>query len=604
MLDQLPTEIVHHIASHLPTASSIIKLSLTNRKLHAQISGDDYTTFRLFVQRYFPTIRTPSYWKEAACILTTRSRAWDRRAFFAKALDPPADQLDPLYHGRERRPSIGYTPVIDSYETWYGSRWADKHEVLAWGAAGRLMMRVNEPDSTIWHAHKACNDHLPQNDILDVRLVRPNQRKVQMGEEVIIRRANNEITKLKLNPERNCVQDQMLFDTRGLAVDCMDVSLSSRPLVAACNRQFIHFFDGNAGGQLAQPIYTLITQQNPVCKHRKRCAKFLDSERFAVGVQYLERQNIAPINIYRITPDGSATSPEQCLPCSSGDTSSRNRINANAIIPLDDVSTLRVCAGELFLSGWSDGIIRLYDLRAPIRSSIDFQDGVDDGQIVSLLSIGHERFLAGSLESACLKTFDLRMPGAKVYSYLDARSLPSAVSGPGYGTSPKDAPHIQQYEPANESKRRQINIFLAVRIQRPMKLWQPLPKQQLTHLPRYRGAVYSLSAPSPASPTVYAGIENHVLQLDFVSTDDIKKGRQGLSAFGLDVGKESKEQMLNLSCYERPRSGHESTDTLLLRNQVSCDKARLGDGLAEDGWDERWPMPIRDRTWRRNNPAL
>ncbi len=610
MLDQLPTEIIHNIASHLPTASSIIRFSLTNRKLHAQISGDQYATFRSFVQKNFSTIRTPPYWKEAACILTTRSRAWDRRAFIAKALEPPADRLNPLYYERARGPSIGYAPVIDSYETWHGSQWADRHEVLVWGAAGRLMMRVNEPDSTTWHAHRVRDDHLPQNDILGVRLLRPNQRRSQTGEELILRRANKQITKLVLNVDHDEIQDRTLFDTMGLAVESMDVSHGSKPLVAVCNPGSIQIFEGTASEQLAKPISTLTIQQNLVYKHRKRCATFLDDERLAVGIQYLEGQSIAPINTYRIRPDGSSTFPEYCMPSSSGHSSfkGQNRTNANVIVPLDDVSSLSGRAGEVFLSGWSDGIVRLYDTRALTKSSIDFQDPVDDGKILSLLPVGHERFLAGSVQNACLKTFDLRMPGSRVYSYLDAGSSPSPVSalGIGHGTSSKEARPPRQHGPVDDAISRQLNIFLAIRVQCPMRLWQPLPKQHHNNLPRYRGAVYSLSSPSPSSPTVYAGVENHIIQLDFVSTDDIQKGRQNLSAFGLDLGKGSKEQILNLSCYERPRAGHEGTDTLLLRNQVNWNRSRSEGGLTEAGWDERWRLITRDRrnpSWRRHNIA-
>lgn len=606
MLDQLPNEVIIKIASFLPTACSVINFSLTNQRLHAQISADELAIFRSFVKQNFPTIRTPPYWKEAACILTTRSRAWHRRAFVAKALESPTDRLNPLYYERARGPSIGYAPVIDSYEEWYGSRWIEKREVLVWGAAGRLVMRINERDSTKWHTHRVRNDHLPQNDILDVRLLRPKQRKAQAGEEVILRRANNQISKLELDPQANEIQDRTLFDTMGLAAECMDVSHGSKPLVAVCNPESIQVFDGTAREQIAEPVSTMVITQNLMHKHRKRCAAFLDDERFAIGVQYVEGQAVAPIHIYRIKPDGSTSFPEHCLPSCSGNSSfvSRIRTNANTIVPLDDLSSLKGRAGEVFLSGWSDGIIRLFDVRAPNHYTIEFQDGVDDGQILSLLPIGHERFLAGSVQNACLKTFDLRMPGAKVYSYLDAGSSPPAISDAHHATLSNKPSQSLQHGPVDEAISRQLNIFLAIRVQCPMRLWQPLPKQQFTHLPRYRGAVYSLSAPSPASPTVYAGVENHIIQLDFVSTDDLQLGRLKMLGFEADLGKGSQEQILNLSCYERPRTGHESTDTVLLRNQVSWNRSRLEDGSTEDGWDERWRLATWDRSsssWRKNN---
>jgi hypothetical protein len=607
MLNQLPTEIIHQIASHLPTASSVINFSLTNRRLHAQLSTDDYATFRAFVQRNFPSIKTPPYWKEAACILTTRARAWDRRAFVGKALEPPADRLNPLYYERARGPSIGYAPVIDSYETWYGCRWADRHEVLAWGAAGRLLMRISNAHSTSWLTHRVRDDQMPDKDILDLHLLRPNQKSAGMEEEVIIRRANKRVTKLQLQAESHELHEKTLFDTGDPLAECIDVSNGSKPLLAVCNPDSIQVFDGSTGEQLSQPISALSGRHNSMYKHRKRCAAFLDGERLAVGIQYLEGQNTAPINIYRIAPDGSSTSWEHCLPSHNEHTSGKgqNRNNANVIVALDNVSSLSSRPGDVFLSGWSDGIVRLYDLRAPTHSSIDFHDGVDENQVLSLLPIGHERFLAGSVQNACLKTFDLRMPGSRVYSYSKLESPKPPVSAPSHEKNARGAPHVQNRGPVDQAISRELNISLAIRVQCPMRLWQPLPKQELTHLPRYRGAVYSLSAPSPASPTVYAGVENHVIQLDFVSTDDVQRGRQGLSAFGLNFGKGREEQILNLSCYERPRAGHESTDALLLRTQAKWNRSRAEDGVTEDGWDERWRLPNREEhrsnSWRRSS---
>jgi hypothetical protein len=470
-------------------------------------------------------------------------------------------------------------------------------------------MRVNEPDSTTWHAHRVRNDHLPQKDILDIRLLRPSQREVQNKEEVILRRADGKITKLELKPDHSEFQERTLFDTMGRAAECMDLSHGSKPLLAVCSPETVQLFDGTAEEQLVKPISTLEIHQNHAYKNRRRCAKFLSDERLAVAVQFVEGQNVAPISIYRVTPDGSSAYPEHCLPSSSGHGSEkgRNRTNANAIVPLDDVGSLSGRPGQVLLSGWSDGIVRLYDVRAPSKTSIDFQDGVDDGQIISLLAIGHERFVAGSVQNACLKTFDLRMPGAKVYSYLDAGSDQPVMPASAGSISPAIAPPPQQKGPVDEAVSRQLNIFLAIRVQCPMRLWQPLPKQQLTNLPRYRGAVYSLSSPSPASPTVYAGVENHIIQLDFASTDDIQRGQHNLSAFGLDAGRKNKEQILNLSCYERPRPGHETTDTVLLRNQCSWNTSQLEDGVTQDGWDERWRLATWDRrngTWRRNNLAV
>jgi hypothetical protein len=69
--------------------------------------------------------------------------------------------------------------------------------------------------------------------------------------------------------------------------------------------------------------------------------------------------------------------------------------------------------------------------------------------------------------------------------------------------------------------------------------------------------------------------------------------------------------VLNFSCYERPRHGHESTDPVLLRKQLSLAGGRRDShhdgkkssgtsGELEPGWDDRWRLETYDRTRGRN----
>src|SRR6202000_3227130 len=142
------------------------------------------------------------------------------------------------------------------------------------------------------------------------------------------------------------------------------------------------------------------------------------------------------------------------------------------------------CPGNLFLSGWTDSIARLYYIRIPRRSVAEYVDTFDDGQILSLLTIGHERFLAGSSDNGCLKTFDLRIPGARAYSYLDTR--------PTHSTN----------APGNASLQKDVNIFLTPKVDYHERLWDPIARRPSDRAQGYRGSVYSLSSPSPSSPTV------------------------------------------------------------------------------------------------------
>merc|ERR1711964_800876 len=119
----------------------------------------------------------------------------------------------------------------------------------------------------------------------------------------------------------------------------------------------------------------------------------------------------------------------------------------------------------------------------------------------------------------------------------------------------------------------------------------PLPRQHSGGV-NYSGAVYSLSIPSPTSPTVYAGIENHVVQLDFVSTDDIEKGQ--IDPLLSDLKQQKDTHVFSLGCYERPRPGKESTDPVLLNKQAMWHELKAqGERNLEGeaaGWDRRWRL--------------
>ena len=609
MLEDLPVEILLQVIGQLPSASDIIRLSLGSRRLHDQISADDYAAFRVFVQNKFPSITAPPFWKESARALTSRSRAWDRRAFFARECLPPRDYN---LAAARRLPGqkFGYVPVIDSYETWDGSRWSDKREVLVWGAAGRLRMRTRGKGSTSWSTWRISDDHLPHQDILDVRLLKPCQQRSSAGETIVLRRANKEIVKVRSLPGQDAFKEDTRYATEPASVDAMDINQAAEPMLAICNAMSVQLFPVDSKEEVTQPSDVFHLEQSFQLPHRKRCAKFLSDDTLAVGVQFMEGRMRSPIDIYRITPDSLRRSSSKAFYSINGtDDYNSGRHCANIIVPLDATSHLGGRPGEVFLSGWTDGVARLHDLRSPSASVADYLDVVDDGQVLSLLPVGHERFLAGGHHNACLRTFDMRMPGARLYSYLDAR-LPALRS-----SSPKNGKPLQMKNrlgrfqlssPATD--RREINIFLSLHLLPARHLWQPLPRHQTRELPRYRGSVYSLSSPSPSSPTVFAGIENHVIELDFAATDDVT-GRRGDEVFGLGLGLDADKAapVLNLSCYERPRHGHESTDPILLRKQVDWPfrASRVNTaqhhhhdervGEAESGWDERWRLATYDR---------
>lgn len=589
MLQDLPVEVIQQIIGHLSTASSIVNLARTNHKIHAIISADDYACFRTFVQRAFPSIKTPPYWRAAARALTSRSRAWDRRAFIATECYPGPDNVD-LPQDFNPSHTVGYHPVIDSYEIWPGDTWPSRKEVLAWGAAGRLRMRVIRDGVAMWSSFRTPEDHRQELDILDVRLLLPHQHENPDGESIVLRRANGEVIKVETSSKPDVFTLKSRYMVQPTGFTCMDISKSVEPLIATCHPDSIHLYPAHSSEQNVRPTYSLPVHEKHSVRQRKRCVKFLSDKTLAVGIQFLQGRDRAPINVYDISPTGlSATPLAEAMSFSESSHPLFGRHSANTIVSLDDFGTSSRRPGQIFLSGWTDGITRLFDTRVPRSPVAEYIDYVDDGQILSLLPIGHERFLAGSHQNGCLKSFDLRMPG-RVYSYLNVRRSNARPS----------------QKNASSIFRRDFNIFVTPTVNYGERLWQPLPRRPGRRSNRYRGSVYSLSSPSPSSTTVYAGIENHVMQLDFVSTDDLRSGIPGLTdpAQGLS----DKTHILNLSCYEHPRQGHESTDPVLLRKQrdlLSERRDSVGQGvwrdmihdtsLVEKGWDERWRLERFER---------
>ncbi|KAK5102388.1 hypothetical protein LTR70_000174 [Exophiala xenobiotica] len=573
MIDQLPQELLEQILGYLPTASSITNVSQVSQKLYASVRKGENVIFHDFVKRQFPTIDAAPPWQKAAFGLTSRSRAWDRRAFVARECTPPrveGEQTTPNGRGQ----TFGFMPVIDSYEVTSTSQ-SMRREVLAWGAGGRIVARTVQGKSTKWSSFSFPQDDRPENDILDLRLLRPHQNRNERGESMFIRRANRELALLQWTPGEN---DWVIISTylvpAETAIDCVDISEDDEPLVAVCNSGSIHLFPLHTSKAKNRAKSVLLLAGPATTKQRKRCAKFLSSSRLAIAPQYLEGRQPAPIEVFDIKATESPSThihvSQQLEPNVSSGTHVSGRIGANVLATIDDTTAGE--DSELLLSGWSDGVVRMYDLRISHNPIREFSDPVDDGQIFSILPIGQERFLAGSHQNGCLKTFDMRLNG-RVYDYTATHSSSQRFFSRG---PPK----------TGRKSGRDINIFLAVTTQRGAPASRPLHLQRGARASTYRGSLYSLTSPSPSSPTIYVGIENHVIQIDFINSDDLQSNRGGMRDLMDD------RPILNLSCYERPRTGHESTDPVLLKKQtwqkdlVGTDKGHHN----EPGWDERWHM--------------
>lgn len=331
------------------------------------------------------------------------------------------------------------------------------------------------------------------------------------------------------------------FETEGRPI--RSAAASSGGLLAAClsDRTLAIYDAHNESPEV--PLHQNIDVVSTPTSGRTWATCFLRNDRLAVGL-------------------GPSPMPIKILDLNSRSDILGNRRNINieikragnakqgvtAVYSLAPLSTSSVAGGSegnLFLSGGYDGTSRLHDLRSANPISAAFEDPVDFSPIYSLISFGHERFIAGGASNSLIKVFDLRLPGSKRYY---ATGLQSCSDEATHGW----------------------NVFLG----------RSVNSGRRGRFESADSPVYSLSRSSELSPTFFAGIENRVLQIDLLSIMD-KYPDPLHDPFPKNTIKtHNSKDICDLPMYEHPR-GNESVK-LRIQRQIGRYQGLL------DGWDERW----------------
>ncbi|OQE02240.1 hypothetical protein PENSOL_c002G06598 [Penicillium solitum] len=604
MLSELPSEIIYQIATHLPTANALAHLSQTCHRLHDIVTAENSRIFRAFVRSRFPSIETPPFWKDAAQALTSRSRALDRKAIIGRFVVPPeaATKIGSHEVIRQDNPTLGYRPAIDSYEIWNGQRWADRKEVLAWGAANQLVMRIKQTGARSKEDWLVFNDvdHISSyDDICSLHLLSSGDQYSNDTdvEHLIFGRVRGDIAHLVISPNEATFEYQQKFITQGLRLDKTDLSSDTDSTLAAhFENGSIAFYHTETDKEEIEPFTWLI----PESSSRNNYSKLLSSSLVAVGTGNVENS----LSISKITPYG--VSAYRQIGIGSLDTDSTNlksKVNIGTIEPLNKYN-FASSPGGVFLTAWDDHTVRLHDLRSPSPSEVSYKDATDLNPIYSLHAFGHERFLAGAGGEAVVKIFDLRM--CNTYSYLDAQVPASQSQSTQTPTNTKV--NSKPRTNANPRPKKGFSIFLSYPPPPTFPQQTPPPARSRQRGP-YRGPIYTMSSPSPSSPTVYTGIVDGVVQLDFASTDDLTGPQKEWYEYNLDLGVDTgsgdlprwNAEAFNLAGYERPDEDDFAT-TSMLRNQRAF--ADLGPGDVEEtrtGWDCRWENLEEPGAWRRRD---
>lgn len=540
MIQELPTELLDQITTYLPSAQSIAHLSQTSHALHNFVEKQGW---RSFSQARFPSLvrdvqSLPTEYRHVARSLTTLSKNCDRRGFLATFLEPRED-VRSLPDGKQlrqwKRPrgqTMGFQPAIDVREDLCQGKKGGKREVLAWSAGAELLVRERgkriesergcvearldldrEIDQEIWWSYKPVGSVEGRDDITSVNILNLGGAiEGAAGHQMIISTANGDLQLLDTSESASDNTVRTLFETRGLPVRSTTItnSLEHRLLAANLSDCEVALYPIDE----TQDHVSTISNVNALPQAKRGCriwsTTFLDATRLAIGLG----PSVEPIHIFAVQPSGLSKEPIRKF----------TLVNLSIDDRLDSLGTLKTSSavypihpldtssqpGTVFLSGGYDGTIRLHDMRSHDSVSATYSDPTDDSAIYSLLPRGLDRVVAGTSRHSLLKIFDLRMQGASDYSYLHALSN----SFPDLSTLSINH-HGEDGDMTTASATTgDWNVFIRGHpgaSHRGPNAWMRRSAES---------SIYSLASSSAASPVIYAGVENAVVEFNFTGVLD------------------------------------------------------------------------------------
>jgi len=606
-LTDLPPELLDHITTYLPVAGALANLGATSKSLRTFVEKDAWQTF---ARTRFPSLSLAASslpYKDVVRTLTTLSKAWDRRAFLARFIEPHGDITS--HPGgskveRWKRPqgqTIGFTPQVDVYEE-VGPRWQDRKEVFAFSAGAEVCVREqrrggNGKQGAKWMTYRPLSAYEGRDDVTTLHLLRPGAAG-QCDDErqhLVAGTANGDLCILCLPAQNKSIVPVAYCTTQGLpvrATSLLQESGHQQTLLAAnLGDSRISLYSIDVNHSKIAPVSSIDIRPpessiGHLAKHQRVWStQFLSSQHLAVGLGPSDE----PILVYAVTPSGLSTDPvrkfslQNELDASSGEialagSTKKTTSSVYPIIPLPALGAeARSQASNSFLSGAYDGIIRLHDMRSSRQVEQSFVDPTDDSAIYSLLARGQEKLVVGTSRHSLLKVFDLRL-GAKCYDYLDAQRT----------ASPKTNGASEHARGRNHASSKDWNLFLKPttrgadwRTGRGGRGRQNWSRQRTAE-----SSIYSLASPSSCSPYIFAGVENAVLELEFTSALDTHPDPVVVKPWTAHNGGRQDswrtKEVLDLAM-------HDQTPDMKLHTQKNLwETWRSRQSPSVDGLDERW----------------
>lgn len=623
-LSTLPNEILSMITGHLERPRDLLYLSLSSRRLSefAKLDG-----WKAFLKGRLGIGGLDMDAQKSAHGMTTLYRNWHRKGFVARYLEPSAkptclNSWQPKAWRGPQGQTMGYQPSIDSYEELYGG-WGERKEVLAWSAGTQIILRIRETGSIIekirkeekasvqnfddawgydsfrhlnsWFTYKIPDSFEGRDDIITLKLLRPHQRDLAY-ECIVFGTASGQLSLLSVSPD-HAESFERQFETGGRAIGSTSISSSSAPILATTlGDSSLALFPIDQDRSLSNPINPL-THVTPKLTGARSgriwSCNFLSDDKVVAGVG----PSHEPIQVYGIAPDGISSEPLRTFnleaDCNSDDPSPQRSTSIYPILPVPCMANGGSEAGQVFLSGGYDGIVRLHDMRSPHGVDTMYWDPTNDSSIYSLALQGLERIVAGVSMHSMIKVFDLRLSGSHPYHSILLNSEPRRKSN-GHNFASNKIIDNNKTKGLVSTISGGWNLYLNPRIP---------PKRDAYREDYWRGRddspVYSLSIPSYTSQNLYAGLEGAVQSLTFHSIADIHPDTMlshGVTylpdgdAIDIRSSFNPRGDILNLGMYEQGTEEGLGMQ-LLVQDDVTSFAAKSSErrkAVATKDLDERW----------------
>ncbi|ROT36664.1 hypothetical protein SODALDRAFT_335774 [Sodiomyces alkalinus F11] len=459
-LDQLSDDAILEILSHLTTARDVANVSRACRALHRTVHQGG--GWRSFVRHRFATYAVSEprdgRWDELAAALTAQSRSWDRKSLLPVAYTHAQSPQSNFFAGQHsRRLHHPFSPALDAARVWN-----DSFELVVWGAGEDIVGRFrplassgsdrrrsngggggggggNSGEGDAWFCFEGRrNGYSPaKGDVTAIKLIEPGGK---LG--MLIGRASGELH--LISAERgnasNVVETFRLPEPPSHvkaatweAAAYVDVCPNQTSIVAG-NRATINIFPLRSSSMSeAIPLETFSLDSHTFHGSDDRSlfihsAKALTNDTIACALG----GDPVPLRWLQATPTGLVPKvvdkSDRLLRNLSR--SVKTTIRALEVIPTAGLSAGQSGSGNLLLTAWDDGTVRLLDTRTPSPYDMIYRDLFQPEETTSsLLTWGAHHFVAGSNEYPHLKTFDFRWPEHHAeYRYTDA--LPCSPSPP------------------------------------------------------------------------------------------------------------------------------------------------------------------------------